>query len=112
MMTMRAMMGVVMAVLVGVACVAQADDLADAKARRKARKEQIVQLVKAGDASEGADGYLVAKAGLDTAKAALVSAENADRKIGYTAIAKANGKTVEEIGKQAAAISRARGGKK
>jgi len=56
MMTMRAMMGVVMAVLVGVACVAQADDLAEAKARRKARNAQVVQLVKAGEASEGADG--------------------------------------------------------
>ena len=112
MMTMRAMMGVVMAVLVGVACVAQADDLAEAKARRKARNAQVVQLVKAGEASEGADGYLAAKAGLDAAKTALVNAENADRKLGYAAIAKANGKTVEEIGKQAAAINQARAGKK
>jgi uncharacterized protein YdbL (DUF1318 family) len=107
-MKMRAVMGAVMAVLVGVACVAQADDIEAAKARRKERNAQITQILKAGDASEGADGYLVAKAGLDAAKTEVVNAENADRKIGYTAIAKANGKTVEAVGKQAAAINQAR----
>ena len=107
-MMMRTVMGAVMAVLVGVACVAQADDIEAAKARRKERNAQITQILKAGDASEGADGYLVAKAGLDATKTGVVNAENADRKIGYTAIAKANGKTVEAVGKQAAAINQAR----
>jgi uncharacterized protein YdbL (DUF1318 family) len=106
--TMKRMMGVALAAVVGFACLAQADDIDDAKARRKARRAQIEQLVKAGDATEGADGYLAAKAGLDAAKAALVSAENADRKIGYAAIAKANGKAAEEVGKQAGVINRTR----
>ena len=52
-MMMRPVMGAVMAVLVGVACVAQADDIEAAKARRKERNAQITQILKAGDASEG-----------------------------------------------------------
>lgn len=106
--TMKWAMGAMMAAVMGFACVAQADSLSDAKERRKARRAQIIELVKAGDATEGADGCLVAKAGVDEAKAALVKAENADRKIGYAAIAKANGKTPEEVGKQAAEINKAR----
>jgi uncharacterized protein YdbL (DUF1318 family) len=101
-------MGVALAAVVGVACLAQADSLDDAKTRRKARREQVEQLVKAGAAAEGADGYLASTAGIGADKAALVSAENADRKIGYEAIAKANGKTAEEIGRQAGVINKAR----
>ena len=112
MITMKWMMGAAMAAVMGFACVAQADNLSDAKERRKARRAQIVELVKAGDATEGADGCLAAKDGLDAAKAALVNAENADRKIGYAAIAKANGKTVEEVGRKAAEINKARAEKK
>ena len=106
--TMKWMLGAVMAAVVGFACVSQADDLSDAKERRKVRRAQIVELVKAGDATEGDDGCLAPKTGLDATKTAVVNAENADRKIGYAAIAKANGKTVEEVGKQAAAINKAR----
>jgi len=96
----------------GLVCFAQADSMDDAKDRRKARREQVEQLVKAGEATEGADGYLAAKAGLDTEKAALVKAENADRKIGYEAIAKANNKTPEEVGKMAAAALKKSAAKK
>ena len=109
---MKRMMCVLFAAVVGFACLAQADDMSDAKERRKARKDQVVELVQAGGAEEGSDGYLVAKAGLEAAKAALVKAENADRKIGYEAIAKANGKPADEVGKQAAAINKARRAKK
>ena len=109
---MKWFMSVTIAAVVGFACLAQADDMSEAKARRKERKTQIVELVQTGSVQEGADGYLVAKPGLEAAKAALVKAENADRKIGYEAIAKANGKTVEEVGKQAAAIHKARHAKK
>jgi len=105
---MKRLMSLMVAGILGVACFAHADEMSDAKERRKARKEQIVQLVQAGVAEEGGDGYLVAKAGLESAKASLVKAENADRKIGYEAIAKANGKTVEEVGRQAGAINRGR----
>ncbi len=109
---MKRIMSVMVAAVVGFACLAQADTLSDAKERRKARKEQVVELVQAGGAEEGPDGYLVAKAGLEVAKAALVKAENADRKIGYEAIAKANGKSEDEVGKQAAAINKSRRAKK
>ena len=110
---MKRVMGVALAAAVGFACMAQADTLSDAKERRKARKAQVDQIVKAGDAAEGAQGYLVAKSGLDADKAALVKAENEDRKIGYEAIAKANpGKTAEDVGKQAAAINQNRQAKK
>ena len=109
---MKQLMSLLVAGIVGAACFAHADDMSDAKERRKARKEQIVQLVQAGSAEEGGDGYLVAKAGLESTKSALVKAENADRKIGYEAIAKANGKTVEEVGKQAGAINRGRASNK
>jgi len=109
---MKQIMSVMVAVIVGFACFAQADAKDDARERRKARRSQVEQVVKAGEASEGQDGFLVAKDGLDAAKAALVRAENEDRKIGYDAIAKANGKSADEIAKQAAAINKARAAKK
>ena len=109
---MNRVMSVTVAVIVGFACFAQADAKDDAHARRKERRAQIIELVQAGQAEEGSDGYLVAKAGLDAAKAALVKTENTDRKIGYEAIAKANGKTAAEVGKKAAEINKARAAKK
>jgi len=109
---MKRFMCMVLAAALGVACVVQADSKDEARQRRKERHEQIVALVNAGDASEGADGYLVAKAGLESSKVALVKAENADRKIGYEVIAKANGKSVEDVGKKAAEINKARASKK
>lgn len=105
------MMSVMAAVVIGLVCLAQADAKADAHERRKARHAEIVHVVQAGLATEGDDGYLVAKAGLAADKAELVKAENTDRRIGYEAIAKSNGKTVEEIGKKAAEINKARAAK-
>jgi uncharacterized protein YdbL (DUF1318 family) len=109
---MKRILSVMVAVIVGFACLAQADAKDDARERRKARREQVEQIVKSGQAEEGQDGFIVAKAGLDAAKAAVVKAENEDRKIGYDAIAKANGKSADEIAKQAAAINKARAAKK
>ena len=109
---MKRMLSLVVAVVIGFVCLAQADAKDDAKQRRKERRAQIVELVQAGQASEGNDGYLVAKPGLDAAKAELVKAENADRKIGYEVIAKANGKSVNEISKKAAEINKSRHTKK
>lgn len=103
---------VCMVVALCVACLALADAKDEARERRKERRAEVEQLVQSGQAQEGGDGYLVAKAGLAGDKAALVKAENADRKIGYEAIAKANGKTAAEVGAQAAAINKARSGKK
>ena len=109
---MKRVMSVMVAVIVGCACLAQADAKDDARERRKARRTQVEQIVQAGQAEEGQDGFLVAKAGLDAGKAAVVSAENADRRIGYESSAKANGKAVEDVAKQAAAITRGRAPKK
>lgn len=109
---MKHVVRVMVAVVVGFACFAQADAKDDARERRKERRAQVEQIVQAGHADEGSDGYLVAKASLDAAQAALVKAENADRKIGYEAIAKSNGKAVDEVGRQAAAINKARAAKK
>jgi uncharacterized protein YdbL (DUF1318 family) len=109
---MKTMVSLAIAMVIGVACLAQADDMSDARERRKARRAQVEQLVQSGSVTEGSDGYLAAKGALDAAKAELVKAENADRKIGYEAIAKANGKSVEEVSKQAAAINKARQSKK
>ncbi len=105
---MKRWMCVLLAVAVGWAGWAQADAKDEAKARRKARRAQVQELVTAGLAEEGGDGYLVAKPGLEAAKAAVVKAENADRKTGYEAIAQANKKTTEEVARKAAEINRAR----
>lgn len=109
---MNSMVSLAIAMVIGVACLAQADDMSDARERRKARRAQVEQLVQTGSLTEGSDGYLAAKGELDAAKAALVKAENEDRKIGYEAIAKANGKPVAEVVKQAAAINKSRQQKK
>jgi uncharacterized protein YdbL (DUF1318 family) len=104
---MKRMLSLAVAVAIGCVCLAQADTVEDAKNRRKERREQVEQLIQAGKAEEGSAGYLVAKSGADVEGAKLIQAENADRTIGYAVIAKANGKTVEEVGKQAAAILKA-----
>lgn len=93
---------------IAIVTTASADALSDAKERRKARQDSIQQIVKAGEAKEGDQGYLEPKAGIASDKEALIKAENADRKVGYEAIAAANGKTVEAIGKKAAEINRKR----
>lgn len=106
---MKRFIYLIVAAAVSFACVVQADNMSEAKARRRARKAQIVELVKAGAAQEGAEGYLISQSSATAAQVAVIKAENADRRIGYETIAKANGKTAEEIGRQAAlAIQRAR----
>lgn len=105
---MKRMVTWMMMACIAVMTTASADTLSDAKERRKARQESIQQIVKAGEAKEGDQGYLEPKAGIASDKEALIKAENADRKVGYEAIAAANGKTVEAIGKKAAEINRKR----
>jgi uncharacterized protein YdbL (DUF1318 family) len=105
---MKTMVSLAIAMVIGFACLAQADSMSEARERRKARRAQVEQLVQAGSAEEGNDGYLAAKGALDAAKAELVKAENADRKIGYEAIAKANNKPVAEVAQKAAEINKAR----
>jgi len=97
---MKRIISIVAALVIGVVCVSVADALSDAKDRRKARRDAVEQVLKSGAAEEGADGYLVAK---KKDAEDIVKAENADRKIGYAAIAKNRGLTIAEVGKQAAA---------
>lgn len=109
---MKRLICMVAACAVGFVTVVEAGAKEEAKERRKARREQVEKLVQSGHAEEGNDGYLVTKAGLDSAKAELVKAENADRKVGYEEIAKANNKTAEDVGKKAAEINKARSKKR
>ncbi len=106
--SMKRVLSLAVAMAIGCVCLAQADAVEEAKTRRKERRDQVEQLLKAGKAEERDDGYLAAKADAGEEAGKLVKAENADRLAGYEAIAKANGKTVEEMGKQAAAIIKAR----
>jgi uncharacterized protein YdbL (DUF1318 family) len=50
----------------------------------------------------------MAQRALTADQTALMQAENEDRKAGYTAIAQANGKSVAEVGRQAAVIQKNR----
>jgi len=93
---MKKTIGMIMALALGFTCATFADALSDASERVKARKDTVAQLVKDGAAEEGADGYLVAK---KKEAEAIAKAENADRKIGYEAIAKKNNTTAEAVGK-------------
>jgi len=100
---MKRIIGMMLAMVIGVASVSLADALSDARDRRKERQAEVVKLLKDGAAEEGADGYLVAK---KKEAEAVVKAENADRKIGYEAIAKNGNTSVEAIGKKAGEINR------
>lgn len=100
-------------VMAGSAAVLASDSLEKVKERRRARRTQVNTIVKDGGASEGSNGFLVAGKDLAADKKKVVEAENSDRKIGYAAIAKSNGKSVEEVGRMAGqALQKARGGKK
>jgi len=100
---MKRIIGMMLAMVIGVASVSLADALSEARDRRKERQAEVVKLLKDGAAEEGADGYLVAK---KKEAEAVVKAENADRKIGYEAIAKNGNTSVEAIGKKAGEINR------
>ena len=73
----------------------------DIKARMKARLPTIVQLKADGVIGEDNGGFLKF-VGDKKAKADVVSAENADRKKVYSAIAKQQGTTAELVGKRRA----------
>ena len=83
-----------------------ADAKSEAHARRKARRNSVSALVKGGDISEGANGYLMPKKGLRKDKLTVVEAENKDRRIGYEAIAKEHKTSVSAISKAAGRINR------
>jgi len=84
----------------GAALLAQADAVAAAQARMQERLAQVDVLKAAGQVGEDALGYLTPRADLGPRQAALVQAENADRRILYEAVARRTGQTVEEVGMQ------------
>jgi uncharacterized protein YdbL (DUF1318 family) len=88
------------------AALAFADAKAQAHARRKARWSSVAELLKADEATEGENGYLVPGKSLDEKKKAVVADENRDRKTGYEAIAEENNTSVEAIAKAAGRINR------
>lgn len=82
----------------------EASTVEAARNRRKARRAQVEQLIREKKAVEGDQGYLVAgRVALETAQKNLIQAENADRKLGYQAIADKTGMSLTEIQKRAAA---------
>jgi uncharacterized protein YdbL (DUF1318 family) len=99
---MKRIMGIAMALVIGVASVSFADALSDAKERRKERKAAVEQLLKSGAAEEADTGFLRAKNSEEKTEG-IVKAENADRKIAFEAIAKKTGANPVDVAKQAAA---------
>ena len=78
------------------------DPVADAVERIKQRLAQVDQLKASGEVGEDAKGYLAERQPLAGRKAAVVSSENADRKIIYTSVASRIGQSVDEVGTQRA----------
>ncbi|MDD2598387.1 MAG: DUF1318 domain-containing protein [Kiritimatiellae bacterium] len=85
-----------------------ADAKTEAHERRKARKDEVAALITSGEAEEGENGFLEPKKAMSKEKQALLKDENADRKIGYEAIAKEHKTSVEAISKAAGKINRKR----
>lgn len=73
----------------------------DIKDRMKQRLPRIIELKAAGIIGENSQGYLAFVGGNQT-DAALVGAENDDRRLVYQAIAKQQGTTVELVGQRRA----------
>lgn len=80
------------------AMVSHAEDLSTIKARMDQRLEQIDQLKASGAIGENNRGFVEARSDGDEA-AAVVSAENADRKAVYAAIAAKAGSSAEQVGR-------------
>lgn len=81
----------------------RADEASEIRQRTQERRPVISELVKAGAVAESANGYLeVRNAAVLGDKAAIVEAENRDRKAAYSAIAKATGLSVEEVARRQA----------
>ncbi len=104
MINMKFLIVLISVVFISLGLLADAKD--DAHARRKARKNSVVAIVKSGGASEGVNGYLIPSKDLGKKELEVVTAENKDRQIGYVAIAKEHKTSVEAISKAAGRINR------
>ncbi len=102
---MKKMIRVFLSVLIFASCLSAVQG-ADAKTLKKNMKERltkIADLKKRGIVGEDNKGYLApVEQTLNEADAALVKAENADRKTIYTAIGKQQGASAEDVGKRRA----------
>lgn len=77
----------ILILVVGLAPVAQADSAGAIKARMAQRLGQVVALKQNGSVGENNQGYLTARKALSGKNAALLAAENADRRAVYQIIA-------------------------
>jgi len=74
-------------------------DVEQAALRRRDRKAQLSQYESGGVIGENASGLIEARGRADAQANALISAENADRMIIYSAVAQKNGTSVAEVQK-------------
>ena len=81
---------------------AMANAVTDAKQRMSARQGQVDTMKTAGLAGEANTGYLVKRGNLNASQQKVLSAENADRKVLYAAVASKTGSTVAVVGKRRA----------
>ncbi len=81
---------------------ASADDVANAKQRIAARQGQVDNLKSSGLIGEANTGYLSERASLNGAQKSVLTAENADRKVLYAAVAAKSGLPTSEVGKRRA----------
>jgi len=79
-----------------------ADDVAAAKQRIAARQAQVDSLKSSGLIGEANTGFLAERASLNGAQKAVLTAENADRKVLYAAVAAKSGIPTSEVGKRRA----------
>ncbi|MCC6415971.1 MAG: YdbL family protein [Opitutaceae bacterium] len=80
------------------AVVSHAEDLGAIKARMNQRLAQLDQLKASGAIGENNQGYVEVRADGGDA-AAVVAAENADRRVVYTAIASQAGASADQVGR-------------
>jgi len=88
-------------VVAGVFLFSASASCADIKARMKDRLPRIIELKAAGIVGENNQGFL-AFIGGNQSEQALVEAENQDRQLVYSAIAKQQGTTADVVGRRRA----------
>jgi uncharacterized protein YdbL (DUF1318 family) len=73
-------------------------DVQEAVQRRKDRRDELISLEQAGSIGENKNGMVVVKGNAGGAQA-LVTAENADRRMIYQAVADKNGSSIDDVAK-------------
>lgn len=96
----------VLVLVFGVTPVVLADSAAAIKSRMAQRLAQVDALKQSGAVGENNQGYLTVRKGISAANAALVKAENADRKAVYQMIAAKTNASATTVGKTRAASIR------